>query len=69
MRRLAGAVSRGSSGSTRFGAIIGRALQAESRITLGDLLRVTAILTLAVVVMLGAAQWAFDADEFPTLFG
>jgi voltage-gated potassium channel len=53
---------------TRFGAIIGRALQAESRITSGDLLRVTAILTLAVVVVSGAAQWAFDADEFPSLW-
>jgi len=53
---------------TRFGAIVGRALQAESRITSGDLLRVTAILTLAVVVVSGAAQWAFDADEFPSLW-
>ena len=52
----------------RFGAIIGRALQAERRITSGDVLRVTAILTLAVVVVSGAAQWAFDADEFPSLW-
>jgi voltage-gated potassium channel len=52
----------------RFGTIIGRALQAERRITSGDALRVTAILTLAVVVISGAAQWAFDADEFPTLW-
>jgi voltage-gated potassium channel len=52
----------------RFGTIIGRALQAERRITSGDALRVTAILTLAVVVVSGAAQWAFDAQEFPSLW-
>lgn len=52
----------------RFGTIIARAIQAEKRITSGDALRVTAILTLAVVVVSGAAQWAVDADEFPTLW-
>lgn len=52
----------------RFGTIIGRALQAERRITSSDALRLTAILTLAVVVVSGAAQWAVDAGEFPTLW-
>jgi len=52
----------------RFGAIIGRALQAEKRITSGDALRVAAILTLAVVVLAGAAEWTFAKGEFPTLW-
>jgi voltage-gated potassium channel len=51
----------------RFGAIIGRALQAEKRITSGDALRVAAILTLAMVVLGGAAQWA-ASDEVKTLW-
>jgi voltage-gated potassium channel len=51
----------------RFGAIIVRALDAEKRITSGDALRVAAILTLAVVVMAGAAEWTFANGEFPTL--
>jgi voltage-gated potassium channel len=52
----------------RFGTIIGRALQAEKRITSGDALRVAAILTLAVVVLAGAAEWTFASGEFPTLW-
>ena len=51
----------------RFGAIIGRALQAEKRITSGDVLRVAAILTLALVVLAGAAQWVVN-DEVKTLW-
>jgi voltage-gated potassium channel len=46
----------------RFGAIIARALQAERRITSGDALRVAAILTLALVVLAGAAQWVASED-------
>jgi voltage-gated potassium channel len=46
----------------RFGTIIGRALQAEKRITSGDTLRIAAILTLALVVIAGAAQWVVNAE-------
>ena len=52
----------------RLGAIVGRALQAEHRITSGDALRIASILTLAVVVTAGAAQFAFDSKQFPTLW-
>ena len=51
----------------RFGTIIGRALQAEKRIGAGDALRVAAILTLALVVLAGAAQWA-ASDEVKSLW-
>jgi voltage-gated potassium channel len=51
----------------RFGTIIGRALQAEKRITSGDALRFAAILTLALVVLAGALQWA-ASDEVKTLW-
>jgi len=51
----------------RFGTIIGRALQAEKRITSGDTLRIAAILTLALVVIAGAAQWVVN-DEVKTLW-
>jgi voltage-gated potassium channel len=51
----------------RFGTIIGRALQAEKRITSGDALRFAAILTLALVVIAGAAQWVVN-DEVTTLW-
>lgn len=52
----------------RLGAIVGRALQAERRLTSGDQLRIAAILTLALVVLAGAAQWTFSSGEFPTLW-
>jgi voltage-gated potassium channel len=52
----------------RLGTIVGRALQAERRLTSGDTLRIAAILTLAVVVVAGAAQWTFSSGEFPTLW-
>jgi hypothetical protein len=51
----------------RFGTIIGRALQAERRITSGDTLRVAAILTLALVVLAGAARWVVN-DEVKSLW-
>jgi voltage-gated potassium channel len=51
----------------RFGAIIGRALQAERRLTSGDVLRFAAILTFALVVLAGAAQWA-ASDDVTTLW-
>lgn len=52
----------------RLGAIAARALQAERRISSGDALRIAAIVTMAVVVVAGAAQFAFDSEEFPTLW-
>jgi voltage-gated potassium channel len=52
----------------RFGVIISRALQAEKRLTSGDSLRIAAILTLAAVVVAGAAQSAVDAGEYATLW-
>ena len=52
----------------RFGVIIGRALQAERRMTAGDTLRVAAILTVTAVCLAGAAQYAFVSGEFFTLW-
>lgn len=52
----------------RFGAIVSRALQAEKRLTSGDSLRIAALLTLAAVVVAGAAQSAVDAGEFGSLW-
>jgi voltage-gated potassium channel len=52
----------------RFGVIISRALQAEKRLTSGDSLRIAALLTLAAVVLAGAAQHAVDAGEFGSLW-
>jgi voltage-gated potassium channel len=52
----------------RFGVIISRALQAEKRLTSGDSLRIAAILTLAAVVIAGAAQSAVDSGEYASLW-
>jgi voltage-gated potassium channel len=52
----------------RFGVIISRALQAEKRLSSGDSLRIAAILTLAAVVVAGAAQSAVDAGEYESLW-
>ena len=52
----------------RFGVIIGRALQAERRLTAGDTLRVAAILTVTAICLAGAAQYAFASGEFFTLW-
>lgn len=51
----------------RFGAILGRMLQAERRVTSGDSLRIAAILTLTAVVVGGAAEYAAET-EFKTLW-
>jgi len=53
---------------TLLGVIISRALQAERRLTSGDSLRIAAILTLAAVVVAGAAQSAVDAGEYGSLW-
>jgi voltage-gated potassium channel len=52
----------------RAGVIIGRALQAERRLTSGDVFRFVALLTLFLVVVAGAAQAAFNAGEFDSIW-
>jgi voltage-gated potassium channel len=52
----------------RVGVIIGRALQAERRLTSGQAFRVVAIITVFIVVVAGASQATFDANEFPTIW-
>jgi voltage-gated potassium channel len=52
----------------RFAVIIGRALQAERRLTSGDSLRIAAILTVAAICIAGAAQHAFASGEFTSLW-
>jgi voltage-gated potassium channel len=52
----------------RFGVVVSRALQAESRLTSGDSLRIAALLTVAAVVVAGAAQHAVDAGEYGSLW-
>lgn len=52
----------------RFGVIIGRALQAEQRLTSGDTLRIASILTVAAVCIAGAAQAAFASGDFASLW-
>jgi voltage-gated potassium channel len=52
----------------RFGVIIGRALQAEKRLTSGDTLRIASILTVAAVCIAGAAEAAFASGDFESLW-
>ena len=52
----------------RFGVIIGRALQAERRLTSGDSLRIASILTIAAICIAGAAQAAFASGDFASLW-
>ena len=52
----------------RFGVIVGRALQAERRLTAGDSLRIASILTVTAVCIAGAAQHAFASGEFASLW-
>jgi voltage-gated potassium channel len=49
-------------------AIISRAVQAERRMTSAQTFRVVALLTLFIVVVAGAAQAAFDANEFASVW-
>ena len=49
-------------------AIISRAIQAERRLTSGSTFRVVGLLTIFLIVVAGAAQATFEADEFPTLW-
>lgn len=52
----------------RFGVIVGRALQAERRLTSGDSLRIAALLTLTAVVVGGAAEHTVAAGAFNNLW-
>ena len=52
----------------RFGAVAGRALQAERRLTSGDSLRIASILTLTAIVVAASAMQAFASNEFNSLW-
>jgi voltage-gated potassium channel len=52
----------------RAGVILGRAIQSERALSSGDALRLAALLTIFLVVVAGAAEAAFDASEFPTIW-
>ena len=52
----------------RFGAIVGRALQAERRLTSGDSLRIAALLTMTAIVVAGAAEHALSSGEYVSLW-
>jgi voltage-gated potassium channel len=52
----------------RFGVIIGRALQAEKRLTSGDSFRIAALLTLTAIVVGGAAEHAVNSGEYASLW-
>jgi voltage-gated potassium channel len=52
----------------RFGVIVGRALQAERRLTSGDSLRIAALLTMTAIVVAGASQHTVAAGEFENLW-
>lgn len=49
-------------------AIISRAIQAERRLSSGATLRVVALLTVFIVVVAGAAQATFNANEFNSMW-
>lgn len=52
----------------RAGVIISRSIQAERRLSSGQIFRVVALITLFIVVVAGAAQAAFNADEFESIW-
>jgi voltage-gated potassium channel len=52
----------------RFAVILARALQAQRRITSGDALKIASLVTVAVVVVAGAAQSIFASEEFGSLW-
>ena len=49
-------------------AVISRAIQAERRLSSGATFRVVALITLFLIVVAGAAQATFDANEFPSMW-
>jgi voltage-gated potassium channel len=52
----------------RFAVILARALQAQRRLTSGDALKIAALVTVAVVVVAGAAESIFASGEFHSLW-
>ena len=52
----------------RFAVVLARALQAQRRITSGDALKIASLVTVAVVVVAGAAQSIFASGEFGSLW-
>jgi voltage-gated potassium channel len=52
----------------RFAVILARALQAQRRISSGDALKIASLVTVAVVVVAGAAQSIFASGEFGSLW-
>lgn len=52
----------------RLGVIVGRAIQAERRVTSGETFRMVALLTLFIAVVAGSAQAAFNGDEFDSIW-
>lgn len=52
----------------RAGVIIGRAIQAERRLTSGQTFRVIALMTLFIAVVAGSAQAALNAKEFDSIW-
>ena len=48
--------------------IVSRAIQAEKRLTSGETLRFVALITVFIVVIAGAAQSTFDAEEFDSIW-
>src|SRR3954452_19373678 len=53
---------------TRASLILGRAIQAERALSSGPAFKLVALMTAFVVVIGGAAQAAFDANEFPSVW-
>jgi voltage-gated potassium channel len=52
----------------RAGVIIGRAVQAQRRLGSGAILRFVALITVFIVVVAGAAQAAFNAGEYESVW-
>ena len=52
----------------RAGVIVARAIQAERRLTSGSAFRFAALVTVFIVVVAGAAQAAFNANEFESVW-
>ena len=52
----------------RIGVVLGRALQAEKSLTSASVFRFAALITALVVIVGGAAQAAFNADEFENIW-
>jgi uncharacterized membrane protein len=52
----------------RVGVIVARAIRAERALASGTVFRFVALLTLFFVVIAGAAQATFDAEEFHSIW-